>query len=282
MMSGELQQTELLLLLLATIGYVAAWALYLGVFLTGGEKLGSWAKVLIWAAWLLHAASFSVRTYRAGHLPIYNAYEFSSAFAGGIVLAHLIFERLSRRRDLALFIIPVALGLLFHAWMLAKAVEPIIPIFRSFWLKTHILTAFVAYSSFAATFAASCLYIVRSKSPAPLPTEEKRTINPRTLDNVAYRAATVGFCFLSVCIISGAIWAEYVWGRFWSWDPKETWSLITWLIFAAYLHTRYHRGWRERRAAILGVVGFTLVLITYLGVDIVSPGQHDFLLWRRQ
>ena len=100
-------------------------------------------------------------------------------------------------------------------------------------------------------------------------------------DRIAYRAATIGFSFLSLCIVTGAIWAEFVWGRFWSWDPKETWSLITWFIIAAYLHTRYHQGWRDRRAAMLGIAGFVLVLITYIGVDYLSPRQHAFLLWER-
>lgn len=277
-MSTTLQQTELFLLGLATAGYVAAWGLYLGMFWTDGQKLSRWASTLTWAAWMLHAAAFSVRTYQAGHLPIYNGYEFSATFAGGIVLVHLSFERLSRRRDLGVCILPVALGLLAYAWTLSSAVEPLIPIFRSYWLKIHVLTAVVAYSAFAGTFAASCLYLFRGRANGAKPV----TGNPSsqgTLDRVAYQAATVGFCFLSVCIISGAIWAEYVWGRFWSWDPKETWSLITWFIFAAYLHTRYHRGWRDRRAAVLGIVGFILVLVTFVGVDYLSPKQHAFLLW---
>ncbi len=278
-MSAMLQQTELLLLGLASAGYVAGWAFYLGVLWTGGEKLSRWASTLIWGAWMLHAASFSVRTYQAGHLPIYNGYEFSATFAGGIVLVHLIFERLSRRRDLGVCILPVALGLLAYAWSLSSAVEPLIPIFRSYWLKIHVLTAFVAYSAFAATFAASCLYLFRGRVNGAQPNTGNSS-SQGSLDRVAYQAATVGFCFLSVCIISGAIWAEYVWGRFWSWDPKETWSLITWFIFAAYLHTRYHRGWRERRAAVLGIVGFILVLVTYVGVDYLSPKQHAFLLWK--
>lgn len=277
-MSATLQQTELLLLGLATVGYVAAWGLYLAVFWGGGERLSRWASLLTWAAWMLHATAFSVRTYQAGHLPIYNGFEFTADFAGGIVLVHLIFERLSRRREIGVCVLPVALALLAYAWTWPKAVEPLVPIFKSFWLKIHILTAFAAYSAFAVTFAASCLYLFRGPGNGAQPVTGNPS-NPGTLDRVAYQAATVGFCFLSVTIISGAIWAEYVWGRFWSWDPKETWSLITWFIFAAYLHTRYHRGWRERRAAVLGVAGFLLVLVTFVGVDYLSPKQHAFLLW---
>ncbi|MFQ5893605.1 MAG: cytochrome c biogenesis protein CcsA, partial [Nitrospinota bacterium] len=155
----------------------------------------------------------------------------------------------------------------------------LIPIFRGVWLKVHILTASVAYSAFTVTFGVSCLYLLRrgSKATSAPPQGPSGTT---MLDTVAYQAAAVGFGFMTLCIITGAIWAEYVWGRYWSWDPKETWSLITWLIFAAYLHTRYHRGWRERKAALLAIAGFITVMVTYVGVDLLMSRQHNFLLWR--
>jgi cytochrome c-type biogenesis protein CcsB len=280
-MLAAFRETDVFLLGVAILVYLIAWGFYCRAFRESQQRAGQWATGLTWAAFLLQAASFVLRGYRAGHLPIFNAYEFSTTFAGGIVLVHLIFERLSRRRDLGVLILPVALALLFYASTLSKSVEPLIPIFKSLWLKIHILTAFVAYSSFAATFGASCLYLVRARSDTAQPGARIPSGLAR-LDNIAYQAATVGFSFLTVCVISGAIWAEYVWGRFWSWDPKETWSLITWFIFAAYLHTRYHRGWRERRAAVLGIVGFILVLITFIGVEFLDPQQHNFLLLQKQ
>jgi cytochrome c-type biogenesis protein CcsB len=270
-----LQDTELFLLCLATAGYLAAWGGYWGALQKRPTTVRRWASTLTLVALALQAASFGVRAYRAGHLPIYSAYEFSATFAGGIALVQLIFERRSRRQDLGICMLPVVLALLLYAWMLPKNVEPVIPIFRSLWLKVHIVTAFVAYSSFAATFGASCLYLIREGSAAS-PGVAKNPSTLPLLDTVAYQAVTVGFSFLTVCVISGAIWAEYVWGRFWSWDPKETWSLITWLIFATYLHTRYQRGWRGQRAAVFGVLGFLLVLMTYVGVDYLVPRQHDF------
>jgi cytochrome c-type biogenesis protein CcsB len=276
-MSFTIQETELLFLGVATAGYLAGWAAYMLAFWKSSEVVGKAASALTWAAWGFHAASFSLRTFRAGHMPIYNAYEFTATFAGGIVLIHLVFERISRRRDLGVGILPVALALTFYAWTLSKAVEPLIPIFNGLWLKIHVITAFVAYSAFTATFGASCLYMVRGASSA---SSSSGSSGPSALDKVAYQAAALGFPFMTVCIVSGAIWAEYVWGRYWSWDPKETWSLITWLIFAAYLHTRYHRGWRERRAAMLAIVGFFTVLVTYFGVDLVMSRQHGFLFWK--
>ena len=277
-MDFGLVQIELTLLSVATAGYFLAWVTYCRVLRTQEEQISRKAATVTLAAWIFQAGSFALRCYRAGHLPIYNAYEFSAAFAGGVVLAHLIFERFTRPRSLGIAALPVALALLFYAWTLSKTVEPLIPIFKSYWLKVHILTAFVAYSSFAVTFAASCLYLITHAEQSNNKDEPSSLTH---LDRTGYQAATVGFCFLTMCIISGAIWAEYVWGNFWSWDPKEIWSLTTWFIFAAYLHARYHRGWRERRAAILAIAGFLLVIMTYLGVDLVNPGQHDFLLWKR-
>lgn len=279
-MSFTPPEIELFLLGLATAGYVLAWGLYLRALWTNQERFSQQASMVTGIAFIFQAGSFALRTYRAGHLPIYNAYEFSAIFAGGIVLTHLIFERLSRQRTLGVATLPVAVALLFYAWTLPMETEPILPIFKSFWLKIHVLTAFVAYSSLAATFGASCLYLITRRSKQGEPVDNKAS-RLTLLDRVSYQAAMVGFSFLTIMIISGAIWAEYVWGRFWSWDPKETWSLITWLIVAAYLHTRYHRRWIGRKAAVLGVVGFLFVLMTFLGVDFLSPRQHDFLLWRR-
>jgi len=273
-------EIELYLLGLACAGYAVAWWSYWRTIGSLQETASHRAWLFAAIAFLFQLGSLTLRTYGAGHLPIYNAYEFSTLFAGGIVLVHLIFERLSSQKALGLATLPVALALLFYAWTLPKAVEPIFPIFRSFWLKIHILTAIVAYSSLAVTFGASCVYLVRRRLRAG-DGDENSASRLKPLDGVAYQAATVGFCFLTICIISGAVWAEYVWGRFWSWDPKETWSLITWFIFAAYLHTRYHRGWKERRAAILGIVGFVLVIMTYLGVDLLNPGRHDFFFWKK-
>ncbi|MGE5303554.1 MAG: c-type cytochrome biogenesis protein CcsB [Alphaproteobacteria bacterium] len=277
-MSFTPPEIEQILLNVAVAGYAVAWWGYWRA--RRQEKSGHKPCVFTVIAFLAQLGSVTLRTYRAGHLPIYSAYEFSTIFAATIILVHLIFERLSSESALGLATLPVALTLLCYAWTLPKAIEPVIPIFRSFWLKVHVLTAFVAYSSLAVTLAASCLYLFSGGSAS----HESSRVNTSRLalfDRAAYQAAKLGFPFLTVCIISGAIWAEAVWGRFWSWDPKETWSLITWLVFAAYLHTRYHRAWSGRKAAVLGVVGFLFVLMTFVGVDYISPQQHDFLLWRK-
>jgi cytochrome c-type biogenesis protein CcsB len=208
-------------------------------------------------------------------MPFYNGHEFAASFACGIVLAVLIFERRSQRRDLGAFALPIVLALLAYAWTQPRGVSPLIPIFRSLWLHVHILTAIVAYACFAMTFAASCLYLLLSRPvPASATAGDDATSTLALFDRVAYQATIIGFPFMTVCIISGAIWADNVWARYWTWDPKETWSLITWLVFAAYLHTRYKRGWRQRKAAILAIVGFLTVLMNFIGVELIYQYQE--------
>lgn len=273
-------ETELALLGLAGGGYLAAWAIYWQAWRSGRDALGRLASTVTRAAWIAHVAAFAVRASVAGHLPVYTAYEFTAAFAGSVVLAHLLVERLSSRRDLGVVLLPAALGILAFAWMHPTPVEPLIPILRSVWLKVHVLTAVVAYAAFAATAAACGLALL---APGPGASEVAvRSGRPGRFGVVAYRTAAVGFAFLSVSIVTGAVWAEYVWGRFWSWDPKETWSLVTWLTYAAYLHAWASRSWQGRRAAVIGLAGFLFVLTTYVGVDFLVARQHDFLLWERR
>lgn len=265
---NTLAEVEFLLLALATVGYAAATGVYWKSIFTSRETTSWWASRIALGALLVQVVWFGIRTYQSGHLPAYNGHEFSATLGGCIVFVVLIFERLSKRRDLGAFALPVVLVLLAYAWTLPRSVGPLVPVFKSLWLKTHIISAIMAYSAFATTFAASCLYLFKARL-----TESDTTSTLAHLDRVAYQAAIIGFPFMTFCVISGAIWADYVWGRYWSWDPKETWSLITWLIFAAYLHTRYSRGWRQQKVAILGIVGFLTVLMTFIGVEIIYQYQ---------
>ena len=261
-----LSDIEFILLILATGGYVAATSVYWRYVFAGRESPHWWASRLASAALLAHIIWFGIRAYHAGHLPFYNGHEFSASFAGGIVLVALIFERLSQRRDLGAFALPIVLALLAYAWTLPRGVGPLIPIFKSLWMQVHVLTAIVAYACFATTFAASCLYLLMDRQGAA-GSDQSATL--ALLDRIAYQVTIVGFPFMTVCVISGAIWSDHVWGRYWTWDPKETWSLITWLFFAAYLHTRYKQGWRQRKAAILAIIGFLTVLMNFIGVELI-------------
>ena len=269
------------------------------------------------------------RAIATGHGPFANMYEFSMAFAFGILVAYVWFERRYHQRILALVALPVALAMMLYAWTIPPTIEPLVPALQNNLLLTvHVAVAIVAYGSFAIAFAASMLYLLQSDD-APIivaagvlaflgavggflvqgiagalgggivglsvvlvlgtawglvfrgnvedSAEGARwgLPKPQVLDEIGYRAVVVGYPFLTLTIILGAIWADTAWGTYWSWDPKETASLVTWLIYGAYLHARVVRGWRGQRAAWLLVLGFEATLFTYFG-NLFFGGLHSY------
>jgi len=224
-------------------------------------------------ALLVQAVWFGLRVYHLGYLPLYSGYDFSSTFAAGTVMTVLVFERLSQHRKLGAFAMPIAVVLLAYALSLPSPAGPLIQIFNSYWLTLHILVVVIAYACFASTFAASCLYLVMTRSHTGKTAVASATSLDK-VDRIAYRVTLIGFIFMTVCIVTGAIWAEQTFGQYWAWDEKETLSLITWLVYAAYLHVRYHRGWNPRKAAILAIVGFLTVFMNFIGVEVFFQYQE--------
>ncbi len=233
-------------------------------------SIGHYASLLGWLGFLLVGASLVFRAIATGHGPFSNMYEFSIAFAFGILGAYYWFERKYHQRVLGLLALPVALALLAYAATVPATIEPLVPALQNNLLLTvHVATAIVAYGSFTIAFAAALLYLVQPETGRwGLP---KRAV----LDEISYRAIVVGFPFLTLVIILGALWADVAWGRYWGWDPKETASLVTWMIYGAYLHARVVRGWRGRKAAILLLVGFGATLLTYFG-NLFFGGLHSY------
>jgi cytochrome c-type biogenesis protein CcsB len=232
--------------------------------------IGRYATILGWLAVFTLLASLVFRTIATGHGPFANMYEFSMAFSFGILVAYMWFERRYHQRILALVALPVALAMLLYASTIPSDIEPLVPALQNNLLLTvHVAVAIVAYGSFAIAFASALLYLVQSEGGRwGLP-------KPQVLDEIGYRAVVVGFPFLTLTIILGAVWADTAWGSYWSWDPKETASLVTWFIYGAYLHARVMRGWRGRRAAWLLVIGFLATLFTYFG-NLFFGGLHSY------
>jgi cytochrome c-type biogenesis protein CcsB len=232
--------------------------------------IGRYATMLGWLAVTALLASLTFRTFATGHGPFANMYEFSVAFAFGILAAYMWFERRYHQRILGLVAMPVALAMLLYAWSIQGPVEPLVPALQNNLLLTvHVAVAIVAYGSFAIGFAAAALFLVQPEGGRwGLP-------KPQVLDEIGYRAVVVGFPFLTLTIVLGAVWAETAWGSYWSWDPKETASLVTWLIYGAYLHARVMRGWRGSRAAWLLMLGFAATLFTYFG-NLFFGGLHSY------
>jgi cytochrome c-type biogenesis protein CcsB len=232
--------------------------------------IGKYASMLAWLATGALAASLIFRTIATGYGPFTNMYEFSIAFAFGVMGAYVWVERQYHQRILALIALPVALGLMWYAALIPSEIQPLVPALQNNLLLTvHVAVAIVAYGGFALAFAAAALYLLQPEGGRwGLP-------RPEVLDEIGYRAIVVGFPFLTLVIVLGAVWADVAWGRYWSWDPKETASLVTWLIYGAYLHARVVRGWRGKRSAWLLILGFAATLFTYFG-NLFFGGLHSY------
>jgi cytochrome c-type biogenesis protein CcsB len=236
----------------------------------GPSGLADYGTLITWLALVFVSAALVFRTIHVGHGPFSNMYEFSVAFAWGVLAAYVYFERRYRQRALGLFALPVALVLMLYATTIPSTAEPLVPALQnSLLLSTHVAVAIVAYGGFAVAFAAAALHLIASY------TGSRRLPRLELLDEISYRAVVIGFPFLTLVIVLGAVWANVAWGRYWGWDPKETASLVTWLIYGAYLHARVVRGWRGNRAALLLVVGFAATLFTYFG-NLFFGGLHSY------
>ena len=236
----------------------------------GPNSLAGYGTLIAWLGLVFISASLIFRTIAVGHGPFANMYEFSIAFAWGVLGAYLYSERRYHQRVLGLIALPVTLALLLYATTIPATADPLVPALQNNLLLTvHVAVAIVAYGSFSIAFAAALLYLIGHK------TGTKRLPRPELLDEISYRAVVIGFPFLTLVIVLGAVWANVAWGSYWSWDPKETASLVTWLIYGAYLHARVVRGWRGERAAALLVLGFAATLFTYFG-NLFFGGLHSY------
>jgi len=157
-------------------------------------------------------------------------------------------------------------------------VQPVMPALRSYWLAVHVSAAVISYGSFAVSFAVSIAYLIKDKKQHDNTSRVQELPALKVLDEASYKLIFIGVPFLTIMIVTGAVWAEYAWGSFWSWDPKETWALITWLVYALYLHTRFMKGFKGKRAAWLSVLGFAAVIFTFFGVSYLLPGMHSYLV----
>jgi cytochrome c-type biogenesis protein CcsB len=213
-----------------------------------------------------------------GHAPLSNLYESLVFFAWTIALLYLFIERRYGNRVIGAFTMPLAFMAIAYASLspnINDRIQPLLPALKSNWLIAHVITCFIGYAAFAVAFGLSIMYLIRQREPDPKGSLLDRFPKPTVIDDLTHQMVMFGFLFLSVGIISGAVWANSAWGRYWGWDPKETWSLITWFVYATLLHAKLMRGWHGRRIAYLSVIGFAAVLFTYFGVNLL-PGLHSY------
>lgn len=237
----------------------------------GVDTVGAIAHGLTWASFLLMAGSLVARAIIVERGPWGNMYEFSIAFAVGILGGYLLLQRRYPIRTIAFLPLGVALFLVGYASTLPAAIEPLVPALDNPPLLTiHVAMAMIAYGVLAVSFAAAVGYLFQGD-------EDRYPWLPghKVLDEVAYRSVVIGFPVFATMIVLGSYWASIAWGRYWGWDPKETSALVTWLIYAVYLHARSQPSWRGRPAALILVIGFGAVLITYFG-NLFFSGLHSY------
>ena len=226
----------------------------------------------------IHTANIIFRYVTAGHIPITNAHEATSFFSWSIVFIFFILQFRYRIILLSSFIMPVVFILMLSSSMLPREIKPLSPVLQSYWLGIHTIFAFLGNAAFALAFGIGVMYLVqehyvKSKHIGGL---FERLPSLQTLDEINYRLITLGFPLLTLAIITGALWAQSAWGSYWNWDPRETWSLITWFIYAIVLHARLVAGWRGKRAALLSIIGFLTILAAFFGIKLLQKGLHVF------
>ena len=212
-----------------------------------------------------------------GHAPLSNLYESLIFFAMTIALTHLFIEFRYKLRFVGMIASPIPFLAMAYASLpkVNDAIQPLIPALQSNWLITHVMTCFVGYAAFAIAFGVSIMFLLKPSGDVQQSGIVSRIPAFDILDDLTHQMVMFGFLFLSIGIITGAVWANQAWGRYWGWDPKETWSLITWLIYASLLHARLMRDWKGKKIAVLSCVGFLAVIFTYFGVNLL-PGLHSY------
>lgn len=220
------------------------------------------------------------------HFPLSNLYESLIFLAWGISSIHLIIEQQTKDNLVGLIFSPITLFINSFATLtlptqMQKSAS-LVPALKSNWLMMHVSIMMLSYATLIAGSLIAIAYLIISRNQeesVPVLVDSNNTLQPSletTLDNLSYRTLGVGFPLLTLGILSGAVWANEAWGSYWSWDPKETWALITWLIFAIYFHFRITRGWQGKKSALVAAVGFVVVWICYLGVNLLGSGLHSY------
>jgi len=253
-----------------------------------GRRWGAIAMALTVAGLITHIGVLVTRGLAVDRLPWGNMYEFATAVVLVAVAAFTVLAvRAPALRHIGAFVMgPAVLALVLIGLKLYTNAKPLVAALRSYWLAIHVTTAILGFGIFFVSGIASVLYLLRTRYEAKVTAGApaggsgmqivERLPAAAALDRVAHRTAVFGFPIWTFAVIAGAIWAESAWGRFWGWDPKETWAFIAWVVYAGYLHARTTAGWRGRPAAWVNVVGLAVMIFNLLYVNLVSTGLHSY------
>ncbi len=272
---------------ITTLAFLLSSAFYIGLLIFKNKKIGLiglW--IAIFGAATLTAA-LGLRWYESyqmgiGHAPLTNMYESLVFFAWCTTLFYIFMEFKFKAPVIGAFVMPFAFTAMAYASFakgINQQISPLIPALQSNWLIAHVMTCFIGYGAFAVAGGLGMMYLLKKSAVNRGLAENTLTGSLpelRVIDDLTHKTIVFGFMWLSAGIITGAVWANEAWGTYWSWDPKETWSIITWFVYALTLHARFTRGWSGSRIAWLAIIGFVSVFFTYFGVNFLLSGLHSY------
>lgn len=259
------------LYLLGTLGYI--------IFVVFQNK--TMARIsygLLLLGFITHTLAIGLWTIQTGYLPVHNLRESLSFFAWAIIGVYLIIQIRFNILVLGSFLSPLAAVMMISSSFIPLQTGPVNPLLQNVWLAIHIVFIFAGNGVFAIAFLAGIMYLIQERQikSKQLGLLYHRLPALEVLDALNYNSLILGFPLLTLGMLSGSIFAQYTLGTFWRWDPKEVWSLITWLLYAALLHGRLVSGWRGRRSAVISIVGFLILIFSFVGVNFLVKGYHSF------
>ena len=271
-----------ILFVMAIICYMLGSAGYFAYLFFQRNLTHQMAFGMLLVGLLLHSSVIAWAVFTSGHMPVNNLHETLSLVAWALVGAFAVLHIKLRVKVLGVYVAPLATFVMLVASLFPRDLLQPHNLLKGFWLVVHIITIFIGNAAFALACGAGVLYLlqergIKRKSHGFF---FKRLPSLDLLDGTGYACVVVGFTMLTIGLVTGMVYAKNVWGQFWSWDPKEVWSAIAWIFYAALLHERLTMGWRGRRAAIMAIVGFGVLLFTFLGVNFLLQGHHgQFTRW---
>ena len=246
-------------------------SLFSGAFsrLTVKKTSGGFSKAAVIAGIIFHTFSLAMRMYLTGHAPMASVYETLIFYSWATVLVSVIVILRYNERVTGLITVPVAMIALVFAFFNEAPIGPLNIILRTRWFEAHVIASFAAYALFTLAFSAAAVYLYYDFTA-------KGDSELKKFQDIANRSVLWGFLFFSASMFSGAVWGYLAWGAYWLWEPKVIWSFIVWFYYAGAMHAYYVSEWKGRGLSIATVIGFFVVLFTYLGVGLLMKSSHNF------
>ena len=250
-------------------GYLLSTILYLTASAFKKDKAEKTAFVILVTAFIIHALLITNRWIAAKQPPLVSLYESLMFYSWCLILTFLVFGKLYRIKFLSA-ILSLIMTLIFGGLsLLDKTSRPLLPALKSNWLVIHVISYFIGYAAATFSFVLVIIYLYSLRY--------KNRDFSRLVDELSFKFIAISFPLLTIGLTTGSVWANVAWGTWWSWDPKETWSLISWLVYATYLHLRFFRGIKPKVAAYINILGFLCIIFTFLGVNYLLSGLHSYM-----